>query len=120
MASAAALIKYIEYIQNVLFAQNSLKVTYESVEDSCLIDVSTWKNLDLILLNKRHVKGEYNSLFEILNLCQTPGGMRTLRSCLLSPSANVDTINARLDAIEELVKNQSVCVILLTRSHPEA
>uniref|UniRef100_A0A914CRA4 DNA mismatch repair proteins mutS family domain-containing protein n=1 Tax=Acrobeloides nanus TaxID=290746 RepID=A0A914CRA4_9BILA len=108
MASAAALIKYIEYIQNVLFAQNSLKVTYESVEDSCLIDVSTWKNLDLILLNKRHVKGEYNSLFEILNLCQTPGGMRTLRSCLLSPSANVDTINARLDAIEELVKNQSM------------
>lgn len=37
MAAAAALIKYVEYIQNVLFAQNSLKVTYQVLEKSCFM-----------------------------------------------------------------------------------
>ncbi|EJW79249.1 hypothetical protein WUBG_09842, partial [Wuchereria bancrofti] len=37
MAAAAALIKYVECIQNVLFAQSSLKVTYLVAEKSCFI-----------------------------------------------------------------------------------
>lgn len=37
MAAAAALIKYVEYIQHVMFAQNSLKVTYFAAEKSCFI-----------------------------------------------------------------------------------
>lgn len=44
MSAAAALLKYIEYIQNVLFAQNSLKITYDVIEDSCLIGNVSLKN----------------------------------------------------------------------------
>lgn len=39
MAAAAALIKYVEHIQNVLFAQHSLKIVYEAIDDSCLIGI---------------------------------------------------------------------------------
>ena len=35
--SLAALIRYVEYIQNISFSQGSLKVVYEAIEDSCLI-----------------------------------------------------------------------------------
>lgn len=37
MAAAAALIKYIEFVQNILFSQKSLKIIYETIDDSCLI-----------------------------------------------------------------------------------
>jgi len=37
MSAAAALIKYVEYIQNIAFTPNSLKITYISIENSCMI-----------------------------------------------------------------------------------
>lgn len=37
MAAAAALIKYVEHVQNVLFAQSSLKITYEALSKVCFI-----------------------------------------------------------------------------------
>ncbi|KAI1700843.1 mutS domain V domain-containing protein [Ditylenchus destructor] len=108
MAAAAALIKYIEFIQNILFAQSSLKITYESVNDSCLIDLTSWKSLDLIHIDRRPQKGEYNSLFEILNTCVTPGGTKTMKSCLLQPCTDAGIINSRLDVVEELVRNAAM------------
>ncbi|MCP9265251.1 BMA-HIM-14 [Dirofilaria immitis] len=46
------------------------------------------------------------SLFSALNTCLTSGGVRLLRSSLLQPSADLSTIEARLDAVEELICNQ--------------
>lgn len=37
MAATAALIKYVEYIQNVLFAQNSLKIVYQTTDKTCFV-----------------------------------------------------------------------------------
>jgi hypothetical protein len=37
MAAAAALIRYIQFNQNILFAQRSLKIAYSSIDLSCLI-----------------------------------------------------------------------------------
>uniref|UniRef100_A0A915Q0A0 DNA mismatch repair proteins mutS family domain-containing protein n=1 Tax=Setaria digitata TaxID=48799 RepID=A0A915Q0A0_9BILA len=106
MAAAAALIKYVEYIQNVMFAQNSLKVTYLVVEKSCFMDVNTMRNVEVV--ERIHLKPKTlgRSLFSILNTCLTSGGVRLLRSNLLQPSADLPMIEARLDAIEELMSNQ--------------
>ncbi|VDM91761.1 unnamed protein product [Onchocerca ochengi] len=106
MAAAAALIKYVEYIQNVLFAQNSLKVTYLVAEKSCFIDVNTMRNVEVV--ERIHLKQKTvgRSLFSALNTCLTSGGVRLLRSSLLQPSADLSMIEARLDAIEELITNQ--------------
>ncbi|CAG9534055.1 unnamed protein product [Cercopithifilaria johnstoni] len=106
MAAAAALIKYVEYIQNVLFAQNSLKVTYLVPEKSCFIDVNTMRNVEVV--ERIHLKQKTlgRSLFSALNTCLTSGGVRLLRSSLLQPSADLSMIEARLDAVEELINNQ--------------
>ena len=37
MSAAYAVVKYVEFIQNILFAQSSLMITYEAIEDCCLI-----------------------------------------------------------------------------------
>uniref|UniRef100_A0A0R3RS65 DNA_MISMATCH_REPAIR_2 domain-containing protein n=1 Tax=Elaeophora elaphi TaxID=1147741 RepID=A0A0R3RS65_9BILA len=106
MAAAAALIKYVEFIQNVLFAQNSLKITYLVAEKSCFIDVNTMRNVEVV--DRVHLKQKTlgRSLFSVLNTCLTSGGVRLLRSSLLQPSADLSMIEARLDAVEELVSNQ--------------
>ncbi|CAK5021445.1 unnamed protein product [Meloidogyne enterolobii] len=79
------------------------------MEESCMIDVNSWKSLDLIQIDSKPKKGVINSLFDVINSCVTPGGTKTLRSYLLQPSANCQTINKRLDIVEELVLNQSMC-----------
>ncbi|KAK6113039.1 MutS domain V family protein [Brugia pahangi] len=106
MAAAAALIKYVECIQNILFAQNSLKVTYLFEEKSCFIDVNTMRNVEVV--ERIHLKQKTlgRSLFSVLNTCLTSGGVRLLRSSLLQPSADLSMIETRLDAIEELISNQ--------------
>lgn len=48
------------------------------------------------------------SLYSVLNTCVTSGGVRMLRSNLLQPSADLEMIEARLDAVEELLSNQPV------------
>ncbi|KAM3727875.1 MutS protein [Dirofilaria immitis] len=106
MAAAAALIKYVEYIQNVLFAQNSLKITYLVAEKSCFIDVNTMRNVEIVERIYLKQKTSGRSLFSALNTCLTSGGVRLLRSSLLQPSADLSTIEARLDAVEELICNQ--------------
>ena len=72
------------------------------------IDINSWKNLDLFHIDDQPKKGQYRALYDILNCCLTPGGMRTLKSCLLQPCTDPAVINARLDAVQELVMNQGV------------
>lgn len=71
--------------------------------------MNSWRNLELIQPTvKRYapVKGtESTSMFELLNHCVTPGGARTLRSCLLQPCADPDVINVRLDVVQEFVNS---------------
>jgi DNA mismatch repair ATPase MutS len=72
------------------------------------LDVTSWENLELF--NRRPAKKNANwrCLYERMNTCVTNGGSRTLRSCLLQPSADVNEINDRLDLVEEFMKNQAV------------
>lgn len=37
LSAAFAVVKYVEYIQNILFAQQSLMITFEAIDESCLI-----------------------------------------------------------------------------------
>uniref|UniRef100_A0A158R415 DNA_MISMATCH_REPAIR_2 domain-containing protein n=1 Tax=Syphacia muris TaxID=451379 RepID=A0A158R415_9BILA len=113
MSAVGALIKYVEYIQNVLFAQSSLKITYQTMEKTCFVDVNTLKNIEVIERRHTTFKEPCRSLFNVLNTCSTTGGIRMLRSCLLQPSADINIILARCDAIEELLGNRSVFERLL-------
>ncbi len=49
-----------------------------------------------------------HSLLGVLNHTKTPGGARRLRSNILEPLVDVDTINIRLDTIQELLQNEEL------------
>ncbi|VDD91998.1 unnamed protein product [Enterobius vermicularis] len=112
MSAVSALIKYIEYIQNILFAHASLKITYYRMEKTCFIDVNTLKNIEVIRGRISNRKEQNLSLFDFLNTCSTSGGTRMLRSCLFQPSADVDLILDRSNAVEELLSNQPLTSII--------
>eukprot|EP01018_Ginkgo_biloba_P001943 Gb_27667 [translate_table: standard] len=54
------------------------------------------------------VSNRKNSLFRMLNTTKTIGGSRLLRANLLQPLKDIETINARLDCLDELTSNEKL------------
>lgn len=106
MSTVAAVLKFVEINHGISFALNSLRIKYEASEGSMLIDSSTVYNLELI----QNVQNPQNtdSLFGLLNNTLTPMGARLLRSNILQPLTDLDTLNARLDALEELTRSEEM------------
>ena len=68
-----------------------------------LLDSSTRRNLELTeTLREKQKKG---SLLWVLDKTKTAMGARRLRSDIEQPLINIDDINAKLDAVEQLCKN---------------
>jgi DNA mismatch repair protein MSH4 len=65
-----------------------------------MIDLSTAASLELIQ-NLQNAKSR-DCLFGLLNETLTPMGARLLRSNILQPPIELEKINARYDAVEEL------------------
>ncbi|CAI4232721.1 unnamed protein product [Auanema sp. JU1783] len=104
MAACAALVKYVEHVQNLLFMGNSLRFTFLDVERSCMIDAGSWKNLELIdPVGVPKIARTKASLLTLIDHTITNSGARLLRSNLLQPSADPEVLNKRYDAIEELL-----------------
>lgn len=69
-----------------------------------MVDVATIRSLELIQ-NLQNPKST-DCLFGLLNECSTPMGSRLLRSNILQPLTDADTLNARYDALEELTTKE--------------
>uniref|UniRef100_A0A8C9Y884 DNA mismatch repair protein n=1 Tax=Sander lucioperca TaxID=283035 RepID=A0A8C9Y884_SANLU len=106
LAAAAALLKYLEFIQNSVYAAKSLKVSFKGSEQTAMIDSASAANLELVVNNRDH-RSEH-TLLGVLNHTKTPGGARRLRSNILEPLVDVDTINIRLDTIRELLQDEEL------------
>ncbi|XP_061107602.1 mutS protein homolog 4 [Conger conger] len=59
------------------------------------------------VLMEVQAKSEH-TLLGVLNYTQTPGGGRRLRSNILEPLLDADTVNIRLDAVQELLQNEEL------------
>ncbi|XP_042244845.1 mutS protein homolog 4 isoform X2 [Thunnus maccoyii] len=106
LAAAAALLKYLEFIQNSVYAAKSLKVSFKGSEQTAMIDSASATNMELVINNRDH-RSEH-TLLGVLNHTKTPGGARRLRSNILEPLVDVDTINIRLDTIQELLQDEEL------------
>jgi DNA mismatch repair protein MSH4 len=71
-----------------------------------MIDVSTIYSLELVQ-NLQNSKSR-DCLFGLLNETQTPMGSRLLRSNILQPLTDPDTLNGRYDALEELTTKEEM------------
>ncbi|CAA7267689.1 unnamed protein product [Cyclocybe aegerita] len=101
LSAACALFKYAEARLNTRFAAGSLRIKYIPVDGTMMIDPDTARNLELVG-NITHKKSSH-SLFGVLNHTYTPMASRLLRVNLLSPITIQSSIDARLDAVEELI-----------------
>ncbi|XP_053538579.1 mutS protein homolog 4 isoform X2 [Ictalurus punctatus] len=108
--------KGLEYIQQLCAPEfntvlmdvqtKSLKVSFTGSEQTAMIDAVSAKNLELVM-NNRGNRSEH-TLLEVLNYTKTPGGERRLRSNILEPLLDVDTINTRLDTVQELLHGEEL------------
>ncbi|XP_061325780.1 mutS protein homolog 4 isoform X2 [Pezoporus flaviventris] len=106
LAAAAALLKYVEFIQNSVYAPKSLKVRFQGSEKTAMIDTSSAQNLELVINNRDSRNG--HTLFGVLNYTKTPGGSRRLRSNILEPLTDTETINTRLDCVQEFLQDEEL------------
>uniref|UniRef100_A0A8C8ZSJ8 MutS homolog 4 n=1 Tax=Prolemur simus TaxID=1328070 RepID=A0A8C8ZSJ8_PROSS len=106
LAAVAALLKYVEFIQNSVYAPKSLKVCFQGSEQTAMIDSSSAQNLELLINN--HDCRNNHTLFGVLNYTKTAGGSRRLRSNILEPLVDIETINMRLDCVQELLQDEEL------------
>lgn len=106
LAACAAVIKYVEYIQQSSFANGSLRITYRALEGFLHMDYETIRNLELV----RNVRSgdAKQSLFGVLNYTKTASGTRLLRTSLLQPLCDRATIEMRLAAVDELLRHERI------------
>jgi DNA mismatch repair protein MutS len=84
-------------------------VSYE-VNNHMIIDENSWANLEL---SRTRMEGRRKgSLLYLLDSSCTPMGARMLGDWLMYPLLEPEKINARLDAVEQLVKDAVLCADL--------
>ncbi|KAK4500175.1 hypothetical protein PRZ48_008361 [Zasmidium cellare] len=96
----AAALKYTELALAKTFPMHSLRLSYQPSEGSMTIDLATIKSLELV--QNLHNPKSKDCLFGLLNETLTPMGARTLRSNILQPVTDPETLGRRYDAVEEL------------------
>ena len=90
----------------ITFAFHSLRIKYEPSEGSMMVDVSTIRSLELVQ-NLQNPKSR-DCLFGLLNETLTPMGSRLLRSNILQPLTDRETLFTRYDALEELTTKEEL------------
>ena len=71
-----------------------------------MVDLSTMNSLELIQ-NLQNAKSK-DCLYGLLNQTMTPMGARMLKSNVLQPSTDTDTLEGRYDAVEELASKEDL------------
>ena len=71
------------------------------------IDADTVAHLELV-----HSSSRDGSLLGLLNKTVTKGGAQLLKATLLQPVCSVATIDARLDALDEILRDETLYVAL--------
>ncbi|XP_063725187.1 mutS protein homolog 4-like [Symsagittifera roscoffensis] len=104
LSALAAVVKYAEFVQRVLYHAQSLAFSFATNRHCLHIPHSS--ATDLELLRPLGQRKSLHSLFGFLNCCKTPGGQRLLRTNILVPPKDLNTIADRQQVIEELISNE--------------
>ncbi|EER99382.2 DNA mismatch repair protein MSH4 [Sorghum bicolor] len=111
LAAVTATIKWIESEKGVFITNHSLSVTFNGSFDHMSIDSTSVQTLEIIDPLHTELWGTSNkkkSLFQMLKTTKTTGGARLLRANLLQPLKDIQTINARLGCLDELMSNEEL------------
>ncbi|XP_018317051.1 mutS protein homolog 4 [Mycetomoellerius zeteki] len=109
LAAAAALLKYVEYVQHMVYAPKSMRIEFQGSPNTTMIDIESARSLELVVSQS---KQSIVSLLGTMNRCLTPMGRRLLRASILQPSCDESLIANRQSCVAELVSNHSLCISL--------
>ncbi|KAL6644166.1 hypothetical protein ACP70R_015774 [Stipagrostis hirtigluma subsp. patula] len=101
----------IESEKGLFITNHSLSVTFNGSFDHMNIDSTSVQTLEIIDPLHTELWGTSNkkkSLFQMLKTTKTTGGARLLRANLLQPLKDIQTINTRLDCLDELMSNEEL------------
>ncbi len=102
ICSAGALLQYLKETQKTLLV-NINKINVVRNSNYMTIDLNTRRNLEIDETNRERKK--YGSILWVLDKTRSSMGARALRKMLDQPLQDSALINARLDGVEELIKN---------------
>ncbi|XP_076634761.1 mutS protein homolog 4 [Colletes latitarsis] len=109
LAAAAALLKYVEYAQRIVYTPKSMKIEFQGSPNATTVDLESARSLELV----QSQSGQRNvSLLGILDNCSTPMGRKLLRANILQPPCEERLILERQSCIAELVANRSMQALL--------
>ncbi|CAN7999353.1 unnamed protein product, partial [Ixodes pacificus] len=104
LSAVAALVQYVEGMQNVTCTPHSIKIIFNSGKGVARLDCTTVRELEL-LVNKMAPRSGA-SLFGVLNHTRTPGGARLLRVNVLQPPCDKDAVAQRQRAVREILDKE--------------
>ncbi|XP_071873300.1 mutS protein homolog 4 [Bombus fervidus] len=109
LAAAAALVKYVEYTQRIIYTPKSMKIEFQGSPNATMIDLESAQSLELVQsqCGRRNI-----SLLGSLDRCLTPMGRKLLRSNILQPPCEERVILERQAAVTELVSNSSLRALI--------
>ncbi|KAJ2894245.1 uncharacterized protein MKZ38_007806 [Zalerion maritima] len=110
MSAFGGLTKYLALlkIDKALISQANFQWYSPIVRNGTLVlDGQTLINLEIFANNVDG--GPEGTLFQLLNRCVTPFGKRLFRQWVCHPLCNIPVINERLDAVEMLLNDPSIC-----------
>ena len=115
LRAAGAVIEYLKETQGAEFSNNSAKnfdqIRTYHVSEYMMLDASTRRNLELSKTLSGNTAG---SFFSAIDRTSSKLGRRKLRAWMEQPLYDIPAINARLDAVTELVSDPSLCHELKT------
>ncbi|KAG0750228.1 hypothetical protein G6F57_002285 [Rhizopus arrhizus] len=104
LAATSGTFRFILENEDFVFADHTIKFSYQGAEGTVMIDSITARNLELVT-NTTNTRTE-NTLLGILDKTCTQMGKRLLRMNILQPPCCLDIITDRLDAVNELFESE--------------
>ncbi|ETV82305.1 hypothetical protein, variant 3 [Aphanomyces astaci] len=105
MGSVACMVKYVEFIQGVYIAQKTIKAVVNTASPVLLMDYNTVSSLELMRGAKSG--STQQSLVSRIDYTQTSVGKRLLRTTILRPNSDLETINGRQQVVGTLLDHPS-------------
>ena len=111
MSAFGALVHYLEMLKldKSLISQGNFQwYTPIHHNGTLVLDGQTLINLEIFANNVNG--GSEGTLFQLLNRCVTPFGKRLFRQWMCHPLCDINKINERLDAVEMLSNDATICM----------
>jgi len=105
ICAAGAVLHYLEQTQRSALPHIRRIAPY-TAGDYLLIDRVSRRNLELVE-RSRPMPGKAGTLLSVMDRTRTAAGSRLVRRWVLAPLIDPSTVNARLDAVEELARPDS-------------